>query len=177
MNQTPIPEGSQPLVIKPFPVSAVVLKLDHSTSSEYLLTILHFFFQGLSDAPLFSLLFSPMGGDTFLVSWLWCFLPICFYVGVHGITLNYLCQCFAMVFWVFYTAILGFWIILFSLFPPLSYFHLSVWSPCPYLKKWLFSHILSSVSCFVSLYILSWTISLPLLLSPPSSSSFWNQYE
>lgn len=83
MNQTPIPEGSQPLAIKPFPISAAVLKLDHSTSSDYLLTILQFFFWGLLDAPLFSLLFSPMGSNTSLVSWLWWFLPICFYVGVH----------------------------------------------------------------------------------------------
>lgn len=54
INQTTIPAGSQPLIIKPFLVSAAVLKLDHSTSTDQLLTILQFFCWGPLDAALFS---------------------------------------------------------------------------------------------------------------------------
>lgn len=178
-NQTPIPE--EPLVTKLFPVSAAVLKLDDSTSSDYLLTIVQFFFWGLLDAPLFSPLFSPMGGETFLVSWLWWFLPICFYVGVHRSNPQLLVSMLFYGFWGFLSSCP--WLldhpILFTpsyLSDSLSNFPLSAPSPCRCLKKWLFSHILSSAPCLVLLYTLSWVIYLPPLLFPPSSS-FWSQYE
>lgn len=115
-NQTPIPV--EPLVTKPFPVSAAVLKLDDSTSSDYLLTIVQFFFWGLLDAPLFSPLFSPMGSETFLVSWLWWFLPICFYVGVHRSNPQLLVSMLFCGFLGFLSSCPCFWIILFSLLLP-----------------------------------------------------------
>lgn len=57
------------------------------------------------------------------------FSPSAFMLGFTGITLNYLCQCFSIVFFgFFYPAVLGFWLILFSLFPPtfLNPFHISL---------------------------------------------------